>query len=54
MRVGQILNVESIWSVTGESCQVQVLDMDWDKMSLYIQYPNGYAEWLPVTAFMEF
>jgi hypothetical protein len=52
MRVGQILTVNSNWSVTGETCRVEVIN--WDKMVLYIQYPSGYSEWLPVAAFMEF
>jgi hypothetical protein len=54
MRVGQILTVNSNWSVTGETCRVEVINWDWDKMTLYIQYPSGYSEWLPVAAFMEF
>lgn len=54
MRVGQILTVGSNWSVTGETCQVVVIEWDWDKKALYVEYPNGYTEWLPVAAFMEF
>lgn len=51
MKIGQILNVTDIWSVTGESCQVTIIDIDREKMVIYIKYPTGYCEWLPISAF---
>lgn len=43
--------VDAIWSVNGESCEVEVVKIDWDNMSVFIKYPDGYTEWLPITSF---
>jgi hypothetical protein len=51
MKIGQTLNVADIWSVTGESCQVTIIDIDREKMAIYIKYSTGYCEWLPISAF---
>ena len=51
MRIGQELMVEDIWSVTGESCLVTVLEIDMKGPSVFIKYPDGYTEWLPISAF---
>jgi len=52
MKIGQELTVASIWSVTGEKCQVTLLEIDPKGSYLFIQYGNGYTEWLPITAFI--
>jgi hypothetical protein len=51
MKIGQELTVASIWSVTGEQCQVTLLEIDPKGPYLFIQYGNGYTEWLPITSF---
>jgi hypothetical protein len=52
MRIGQKLTVGNIWSVTGQSCEVVLLEVDRQGPTLFIEYPNGYQEWLPISAFI--
>jgi hypothetical protein len=52
MRIGQELIVEPIWSVTGQSCSVILLNIDPKGPYLYVEYPGGYREWLPITSFV--
>jgi hypothetical protein len=51
---GGTVTVQSNYSITGESCEVEVVDIDRRDLSVYVRYPNGYTEWLPISAFQGF
>lgn len=50
MKIGQKLVLDSMWSVTGESCVVTIIKMDLVEMTALIQYSDGYTEWLPISS----
>lgn len=52
MKIGQELTVGNTWSITGQQCQVTLLEINPNGPYLYIQYGNGYKEWLPMASFV--
>lgn len=47
------LIVQANYSITGEDCEVEVLAQNTKDLLFFVEYPTGYTEWLPVTAFAE-
>jgi hypothetical protein len=51
MKIGDILVVESNWSITKDVSEVEVLEINRNDLTIFVKYPGGYSEWLPIAAF---
>jgi len=51
MKKGDKITIPSTFSYSGEQCEVIVRDIKEKEFLVYIQYPDGYSEWMPTSVF---
>lgn len=51
-RFNKPATIDAKYSITGQQCQVTIIDYDSNDRLYLIRYKDGFEEWLPSAAFI--